>query len=135
MDELLEQENAAAISEELAKAAPHAIELGLQLGLSEDEIDAIKQGEEDKLLQVIIAFLKRRDLKPTWRVIVEALRSTTVNLPLLAMRVEVDHRNKPRARTPPLSRFVAIILTSYAIEFIHSFQETHLLSGGKLSIC
>ena len=107
MDELLEPENAAAIREELAKAAPRAIELGLQLGLNEDEVDAIKQGEEeDKLLQVIIAFLKRKDPKPTWRVIIEALRSTAVSLPALAMTVEADHRNKPRASTPPLSRSV-----------------------------
>ena len=136
MDELLEQQNAAAISEELAKAAPRAIELGLQLGLNEDEIDAIKKGE-DKLLQVILAFLKRKDPKPTWSVIVEALRSIAVNLPSLAMTVEEDHRKKPRARTPPLSRFVAIAIYIDRLYSIHSFilGNPFLFWGRRKIIC
>ena len=45
----------------------------------------------DRLLQVIIAFLKQEQTGPTWRVIVDALRSPAVNLPLLAKEVEASH--------------------------------------------
>ena len=109
MDELLTPENAAKLCEELAKAAPHAGKLGLQLGLQKDKIDAIKsahQRDEDQLIQVISAFLKKASPKPTRRVIVEALRSPTVNLPALAMRVEADHRANIPASMKGLTRFV-----------------------------
>ena len=45
----------------------------------------------DRLLQVIIAFLKQEQTGPTWRVIVDALRSPAVNLPALAKKVEAAH--------------------------------------------
>ena len=38
-----------------------------------------------------MAFIKQSEPKPTWRAIVAALRNPVVNLPQLAMRLEVKH--------------------------------------------
>jgi hypothetical protein len=42
----------------------------------------------DRLLQILIEFFKQTDPKPSWRVIVEALRSRAVNQSALAAKVE-----------------------------------------------
>ena len=44
-----------------------------------------------RLLYIIIAFLRQAEPRPTWRVIVGALRRPIVNLTALARRVEAAH--------------------------------------------
>ena len=80
-----------AIFEELQEAINQAYMLGLKLNLPSHEVDAIRKIYPDPrefLLQVILAFLRRAKPRPTWRVIVDALRSPIVNLTALAERVE-----------------------------------------------
>ena len=82
--------------------------LGLKLQLPLHVVDSIceKYSEpRDRLLQVIIEFTKQVEPKPTWRAIVDALRSPAVNLPQLAMKVEVKHFPDPTAArdSPPTS--------------------------------
>ena len=65
--------------------------LGLMLNLPVREVEAIftKYSDPcDRLLHIIIAFLRQAEPRPTWRVIVGALRSPIVNLTALARRVE-----------------------------------------------
>ena len=51
-----------------------------------------KESPPDKyLLKVLIKFLQQAEPRPTWRVIVDALRSRSVNLPALASKVEATH--------------------------------------------
>ena len=45
----------------------------------------------ERLLHVLIEFTKRVEPRPTWRVIIAALRSPAVNLSYLAERVEAAH--------------------------------------------
>ena len=79
--------------------------LGLKLKLPQYVVDGIYEAHsqpQDRLLQVLIAFTKQVDPRPTWRAIVSALRSPAVNLPQLAMKVEATHYPDPTAsREPP----------------------------------
>ena len=45
---------------------------------------------EDQLRDILIEFLKQVEPRPTWKVIIEALRSPSVNLPALAKDLEDD---------------------------------------------
>ena len=65
--------------------------LGLKLPLRDVEaIHSLYQNPRDRLLHVIIAFLRQGD-SPSWKTIVEALRSPKVNLKALAITVEKEH--------------------------------------------
>ena len=91
MDETLRPDDAGEIFEKLLPAWNKPLELGLALNLPLSEVEAIHMqyiNPRDCLLRIIIAFLKQMKPRPTWRVIVEALRSRVVNLPDLARRVE-----------------------------------------------
>ena len=68
--------------------------LGLMLNVKPHDVEAIQnkyQDPRDRLYHIIIAFLRQAEPRPTWRVIVGALRSRTVNLTALAERVEAAH--------------------------------------------
>ena len=94
-DEVLTPDDATKIVEELLPAQNKSHLLGLKLNLPRYEVAATHSRYSDpvdRLLHVITEFLRRTVTpKPTWRVIVEALRSPLVNLPDLARRVEADH--------------------------------------------
>ena len=91
MDETLAPDDAGEIFEELLPACNKSLMLGLALNLSLSEVEAIHmqyQNPRQCLLRVIMSFLEQVEPRPTWGVIVEALRSRAVNLPDLARRVE-----------------------------------------------
>ena len=82
------------ILEELLDARNQSYMLGLKLNLPVHEVEAICNKYSDpreRLLHIILAFLRRAEPRPTWSVIVGALRSPIVNLTALAMRVEAAH--------------------------------------------
>ena len=86
------------VLEELLPAQNKSYELGLKLKLPQHVVEAIHSKElpPDKyLLTVLIKFLQQAEPRPTWRVIVEALRSPAVNVPALARRVEASHFPDP----------------------------------------
>ena len=94
MDETLSESDAADILEELLSAQNQSYLLGIKLKLPIHEVEAIHLRylyPRERLLHVIIAFLRQAEPRPTWRVIVEALRNPIVNLPALARRVEATH--------------------------------------------
>ena len=82
------------VLEELLPAQNQSYELGLKLKVPEHEVESIHSTyakPRNRLLHVLIAFTKQAEPRPTWRVIVDALRSRAVNLPHLAERVEAAH--------------------------------------------
>ena len=82
------------VLEELLDAQNQSYTLGLKLGLPLAKVEAIHltyTNPLDHLLHIVIEFLKGVEPTPTWRVIVNALRSPVVNLPALAKRVEAAH--------------------------------------------
>ena len=89
MDDPLTPGDAQKVHSKLTEAAPRAAELGERLGLRTERINNHSQ-EENQLYNVIVEFLGQPETKPTWRVILEALRSDEVNLPALAKEIEVQ---------------------------------------------
>ena len=76
---------------EIIDAKVKAYYLGLQLSLTPATVEGICQqygDPQDRLLQVLIEYLKKIDPHPTWKVIAVALKSATVDLPYLAERIE-----------------------------------------------
>ena len=98
MDETLKPEDAGKILEELVDAQNHAHLLGLMMNVNPSDVEAIQttyQQPKDKLLHIIIAFLNQTQPRPTWRAIIKALRTKTVNLPRLAASLEEAHFPEP----------------------------------------
>ena len=94
LDKTLEPDSAADILEELLDAQNHSHVLGLKLKLKFRDVEAIfatHAHPKDRLLRIIIAFLNQVEPRPTWRVIVDALKSPAVDLPVLAKKVEEAH--------------------------------------------
>ena len=107
MDETLKPEDAGKILEELLDAQNHAHLLGLMMNVKPRDVEAIQatyQQPKDRLLHIIIAFLQQAEPRPTWRAIVDALKSPVVGLTALAKRVEAAHFPDPTAtrETPAL---------------------------------
>ena len=100
VNETLTPDDAVDVLEELLPAQNKSYELELKLKLPQHVVEAIHSKElpPDKyLLKVLIKFLQQTEPRPTWGVIVEALRSPAVNLPALARRVEAAHFPDPTA--------------------------------------
>ena len=90
-DETLVVEDEAEVLQALLKAKDKAFQLGLALKLPSYEAQSIRDTypkPEDRLTHIIEMFLKQVEPRPTWRVIVDALRSPLVNLPTLAKEIE-----------------------------------------------
>jgi hypothetical protein len=92
VDETLTPDDAADVFEELLPAQNKSYELGLKFKLPQHVVEAIhKELPSDKcLLQILIKFLEQAE-RPTWRVIVDALKNPVVGLTALARRVEAVH--------------------------------------------
>ena len=68
--------------------------LGLKLKLPNHVVEGIQSqfpAPKDRLYHVVEEFLKQLEPEPTWRAIVEALRSPTIGLPRLAKELEQKH--------------------------------------------
>lgn len=92
--ETLPPELAVNVLEELFEAQNQSYFLGLKLQLPPHVVDSIHTTHlrpRERLLHVIITFLNQVEPRPTWRMIVDALRSPIVSLPQLAKRIERDH--------------------------------------------
>ena len=82
------------ILEELLEARNNSLMFGVRLNLPVDEVESIcarLSDPREHLYRIILAFLRQAEPRPTWRVIVGALRSPIVNLTALARRVEAAH--------------------------------------------
>ena len=82
--------------EELLEVQNKSDELGLKLNLAPHVVQATHDGNtgpQTRLRRVISEFLKQVD--PTWREIIDALRSDLVGFPRLAKKVEDAHIPNP----------------------------------------
>ena len=122
-DELLTDKDVITILEELLPAQNKTYELGLKLKLPEYVVEGIYKSFSDpqtRLLHVLKEFRNQMEPRPTWRVIVDALRSPAVNLPKLASEVEAAHF--------PESVKTIVLETSgrnYLLSLSHTHTHTH----------
>ena len=93
-DETLSPDDAMTILEEILPAQNHSYVLGMKFNLPKHVVDAIHSREMEPhmyLLKIISEFLNEVGSRPTWRVIVDALRSPAVRLHQLAREMEAAH--------------------------------------------
>ena len=98
MGEILTPDDAVDMLEELLPAQNKSYEMGLKLKLPQHEVESIHSAyskPRSRLLHILIGFANQAEPRPTWGVIVEALRSPAVNLPALAAGVEAAHLPDP----------------------------------------
>ena len=97
-DETLAGEDEVEVLQALLRAKDKAFQLGLALNLPPYEVRSIRDNcttPEDRLTRIVEMFLKQVEPRPTWKVIVNALRSPLVNLPTLAKEIEDAHFPNP----------------------------------------
>ena len=93
-DDPLTPDDAVNVLEEILEAQNQSRFLGLKLNVPDYIVTSIHTQYSDpkeRLYYVMVEFLKQVNPRPTWRTIVAALRSSAVNLPQLAIRVEAAH--------------------------------------------
>lgn len=104
-DDILGPDDAINILEELLEAQNQSRFLGLKLNVPEHVVEAIHTKYHDpkeRLYNVLVQYLNTTQMEPTWRTIVDALRSPAVNLPQLAKKVEAAHfPNRTSIRPEP----------------------------------
>ena len=82
------------IVDELLPAINKSLFLARRLELPDHIVEALARQHTDpqeRLYQIIVKFLKGVKPRPTWRVILDALRSPLVDLPRLAEDIETSH--------------------------------------------
>ena len=66
-----------------------------------ETITKMYQDPKERFYRIILAFLRQAEPPPTWRAIVNALKSPVVNLTALAKRVEAAHFPDPTVPCDP----------------------------------
>ena len=80
-----------------------------------EAIQATYQQPKDRLYHIILAFLRQAEPRPTWRVIVDALKSPMVGLTALARTVETAHIPDPTSTRDVVTEITG---TSPSVPFI-----------------
>ena len=78
LDEILEAQNDSNVIGLQLRVPPHVVE----------SIHSTHSQPRDRLLHVLLEFLKKVEPRPTWRVVADALRRPSVNFPHLAQNIE-----------------------------------------------
>ena len=89
--DVLRKENAEIIVNELINVRRVVYELGLALNVPQDVMDSIREENPrqlERLIRVIDEFLDQESPSPSWRRIVDALRSPQVQCTRLAAKLE-----------------------------------------------
>ena len=112
------------VQEELYAARNHWYNLGLKLGLKSDVLDTIKiQCSEDPsncFRDTLKDYLKT--ITPSWRALVEALKSPTVNQPQLAEKVEKNYCSAWQPGKHPFHIFSVVLINSPGLDLIQVDQ-------------
>ena len=133
------------VLEELLPAQNKSYELGLKFKLPQSEVESIHSTyskPRNCLLQILIEFTNQAEPRPTWRVIVEALRSRAVNLPALARKVEAAHFPDPTSTrdvapgmsTPSLSSLARLLACLYHFRLTVCSQQSCNLCRGEAEV-
>ena len=94
--EVLKSDDVMGVLEEILEAQNESFALGLKLGLQLHEVESIHKEYSDpkeRLLHILITVLKRNEPRPTWRLVVDALKSPAIKLERLAVRLEAKYCN------------------------------------------
>ena len=130
-DDILTESDAVNILEELTEALGQAIVLGVMLSIKPVELEAISKMYHDpkeRFYQIILAFLRQAEPLPTWRAIINALKSPIVNLTALAKRVEAAHFPDPTAsRDPPTTSGESANTPNPCLQTCHNFAVSSSL--------
>ena len=124
MNETLTPDDAVDMLEELLPAQNKSYELGLKLKLPQHVVEAIHSKElspNKYLLKILIKFLQTNVERPrqTWSVIVEALKSPAVDLPVLARRIEAAHFPDTTATSDVVAETTSMSLSAiYSSDFV-----------------
>ena len=121
-DEVLTPDDAVDVMEELLPAQNRSYELGLKLKLLQSEVESIHSTYSKPrscLLHILIEFTNQTEPKPTWRVIVVALRSPAVNLPALARKIEAAHLSDDDLPPPLHQTPLSMLLTQCRLHYCH----------------
>ena len=98
MDTILTRRDLVGVAEELlVGVGTKSRMLGLVLGLQKPAVEEIHmqwRDPGDQLRHVIAVFLRQKETRPTWRVIVKALRSPLIEEHALAKEIERRHSGK-----------------------------------------
>ena len=108
MNDTLTPDDAVDVMEELLPAQNKSYELGLKFKLPHHDVESIHSvysKPRSRLLHILIGFTSQTEPRPTWRVIIEALRSPAVDEPALARRVEAAHFPDPTATRDVVAAF------------------------------
>ena len=131
---VLTPDDAGMILDELFEARNQSYVLGLVLKLPLDKVEAIHsqyQNPGECFIRVVVAFLRQTEPRPTWRVIVNALRSRVVDLPDLARRVEAAHC--PDSITTRSGEFTAVFYRAITTPTTGPATPSELKSSQQLS--
>ena len=80
------------VRNEVLSAAAKWYDIGLELGVTADYLDAIKKANDDPqdcLRELLKRWLSNVDPQPSWEALVAALRNPAVNYPALASEIEL----------------------------------------------
>ena len=89
-EQLLDDNDVIRIVEEICSVQTQSITLGYLLKIPGPVLDSIHQDytrSQDRLIRVIREFVNRIEPRPTWRVIVEALKSPLIRKQRLAKKI------------------------------------------------
>ena len=132
---VLTPNDAVQLLEELLPAQNKSYQLGLKLKLQPHQVENIHStyaNAEERLLRIIMLFLNQVDPQPTWRVIVDALKSPAINLPQFARAVETAHFpvTTSTSMSEATSKIIPSFLSSVFMRLcLVSFSQTSVLTS------
>ena len=89
---MLTPHDAETVCKELLPVQNKSYELGLELKLPPSDVASIMHSaylkQQERLIRIATEFTEHKEPRPTWRAIVDALRSSSVNNPQLAEEIE-----------------------------------------------
>lgn len=90
MDETLTVKDYRVLVEDLYEVSDKPEALGIALNLPQSTLDEIFARSQlcDRFLEVISNFVEHEEQRPTWRILLNALRNPLINNPRLAERIE-----------------------------------------------
>ena len=111
----------ATVQTSLWEARPKWYNLGLQLDMAVDDLDAIKhtnlQNVDECLTDLLRLWLRQADPRPCWEAVVKALKLPSVNFKQLACKIENEH-------VTPTSKLVPT--KSGSSEYLQGLSSIHI---------
>ena len=126
----LSQDDAVEIVEELLPAKNQSVFLAGKLKIPDHTVETIHKEQTDqkeRLYRVIQEFLKQVEPRPTWRIILDVLRSPVVNLPRLAEDIERRHGFHTPASEPTSP--MGILLAYFTYMYVKMYACAHVVFG------